>query len=108
MSTPPFLALGAPEIGEDEIREVEDCLRSGWLGTGPRVARFETDFAAYQGVAPNRVAAVNSCTAALHVAMVAASLPAGSEVITTPLTFCATVNAMLHARLTPILADGRR
>ena len=55
-----------------------------------------------EGVAANRVAAVNSCTAALHVAMVAASLPAGSEVITTPLTFCTTVNAILHAGLTPV------
>ncbi|GAA0714033.1 DegT/DnrJ/EryC1/StrS aminotransferase family protein [Dokdonella soli] len=101
----PFLVFGAPEIGADEIREVEDCLRSGWLGTGPRVAQFERDFATYAGVAANRVAALNSCTAALHVAMVAASLPPGSEVITTPLTFCATVNAILHAGLTPVLAD---
>lgn len=101
----PFLVFGSPQIGEEEIAEVEACLRSGWLGTGPRVARFESDFAAYEGVAPNRVAAVNSCTAALHVSMVAAALPAGSEVITTPLTFCATVNAILHAGLTTVLAD---
>ena len=101
----PFLVFGAPDIDEAEIREVEDCLRSGWLGTGPRVARFENDFAAYQGVVGNRVAAVNSCTAALHVSMVAADLDPGSEVITTPLTFCATVNAILHAGLTPVLAD---
>lgn len=105
MNNSPFLVFGAPEICEGEIREVEECLRSGWLGTGPRVARFERDFAAYAGAAASQVAAVNSCTAALHVAMVAASLPAGSEVITTPLTFCATVNAILHAGLTPVLAD---
>lgn len=102
---PPFLVFGAPLIGEEEIAEVEACLRSGWLGTGPRVARFERDFAAYQGVDAAQVAAVNSCTAALHVSMVAAELPPGSEVITTPLTFCATVNAILHAGLTPVLAD---
>ena len=101
----PFLIFGSPEIGEEEIAEVDACLRSGWLGTGPRVARFERDFAAYERVDANRVAAVNSCTAALHVSMVAADLEAGSEVITTPLTFCATVNAIMHAGLTPILAD---
>jgi len=100
-----FLVFGAPQIGEEEIAEVEACLRSGWLGTGPRVAKFENDFAAYEGVSSHRVAAVNSCTAAIHVSMVAANLPPGSEVITTPLTFCATVNAILHAGLTPVLAD---
>jgi dTDP-4-amino-4,6-dideoxygalactose transaminase len=102
---PPFLVFGAPAIGEEEIAEVEACLRSGWLGTGPRVARFEGDFAAYQGVSASRVAAVNSCTAALHVAMIAAGIEPGGEVITTPLTFCASVNAIIHARLTPVLAD---
>lgn len=101
----PFLVFGAPQIGEEEIAEVEACLRSGWIGTGPRVAQFERDFAGYEGVAATRIAAVNSCTAALHVSMVAAALPAGSEIITTPLTFCATVNAILHAGLTPVLAD---
>ncbi|MBD8524187.1 DegT/DnrJ/EryC1/StrS family aminotransferase [Pseudomarimonas arenosa] len=101
----PFLVFGAPLIGEEEILEVEQCLRSGWLGTGPRVARFEQDFAAYKGVAAPHVAAVNSCTAALHVSMVAAGLDPGAEVITTPLTFCATVNAIIHAGLTPVLAD---
>jgi dTDP-4-amino-4,6-dideoxygalactose transaminase len=102
---PPFLVFGAPRIEEAEIAEVEACLRSGWLGTGPRVAQFERDFAHWRGVLPSQVAAVNSCTAALHVSMVAANLEPGSEVITTPLTFCATVNAILHAGLTPVLAD---
>ena len=101
----PFLVFGAPQIDEAEIAEVEACLRSGWLGTGPRVARFEQDFAAFRKVAPAQAAAVNSCTAALHVSMLAAGLEAGAEVITTPLTFCATVNAILHAGLTPVLAD---
>jgi dTDP-4-amino-4,6-dideoxygalactose transaminase len=101
----PFLVFGAPLIGEEEIAEVEAVLRSGWLGTGPRVARFEQDFAAWRGAAPAQVAAVNSCTAALHVSMVAANLEPGSEVITTPLTFCATVNAILHSGLKPVLAD---
>ncbi|HET9047721.1 MAG TPA: DegT/DnrJ/EryC1/StrS family aminotransferase [Chiayiivirga sp.] len=101
----PFLVFGSPDIGEAEIAEVEACMRSGWLGTGPRVARFEADFSAYKGASVAQVAAVNSCTAALHVSMVAASLELGAEVITTPLTFCATVNAIIHAGLTPVLAD---
>ncbi|QKK02224.1 MAG: DegT/DnrJ/EryC1/StrS family aminotransferase [Pseudomonadota bacterium] len=100
-----FLIFGSPQIGEEEIAEVEACLRSGWLGTGPRVARFERDFAAYKGVSPQQAAAVNSCTAALQVSMIAADLDPGAEVITTPLTFCATVNSIIHAGLTPVLAD---
>jgi len=105
MDETPFLVFGAPAIGEEEIAEVEACLRSGWLGTGPRTKRFEADFAAYKGVPASLAAGVNSCTAALHVSMVAAGLEPGSEVITTPLTFCATVNAIIHAGLTPVLAD---
>lgn len=100
-----FLTFGSPAIGEEEIAEVEACMRSGWLGTGPRVAQFEKDFASYQSISDKQVAAVNSCTAALHVSMVAANIEPGSEVITTPLTFCATVNAIIHAGLTPVLAD---
>ncbi len=100
-----FLVFGSPAIGEEEIAEVEACMRSGWLGTGPRVAQFEKDFASYQSISDKQVAAVNSCTAALHVSMVAANIEPGSEVITTPLTFCATVNAIIHAGLTPVLAD---
>lgn len=103
--TEEFLVFGSPLIEEAEIDEVVDCLRSSWLGTGPKVARFETDFAAYKGTSPSRIAAVNSCTAALHVSMVAAGIEPGAEVITTPLTFCASVNAIIHAGLTPVLAD---
>lgn len=98
-----FLVFGAPRVEEAEIAEVVDCLRSGWLGTGPKVARFERDFAAYKGA--THAAAVNSCTAALHLSMVAADLQPGDEVITTPMTFCATVNAICHAGATPVLAD---
>lgn len=103
--TSDFITFGAPQIQEAEISEVEACLRSGWLGTGPRVAQFEKDFALYKGLAHTQAAALNSCTAALHVGMVAANLEPGSEVITTPLTFCATANAIIHAGLTPVLAD---
>ncbi|MDW8479047.1 MAG: DegT/DnrJ/EryC1/StrS family aminotransferase [Xanthomonadales bacterium] len=105
MTARPYIVFGAPLIGEEEIEEVVACLRSGWIGTGPRVQRFEAAFAAYKGVRPEQVAAVHSCTAALHVSLIAAGLRPGAEVITTPLTFCATVNAILHAGLTPVLAD---
>jgi dTDP-4-amino-4,6-dideoxygalactose transaminase len=99
------LIFGSPLIEQAEIDEVVACMQSAWLGTGPRVAQFERDFALYQGLRPTQIAAVNSCTAALHVSLVATGLKAGSEVITTPMTFCASVNAIIHAGLTPVLAD---
>jgi len=101
----PFLIFGSPLIEQPEIDEVVACMESAWLGTGPRVAQFERDFAAYQGLQSSQVAAVNSATAALHVSMVAEGLEPGAEVITTPMTFCASVNAIIHAGLTPVLAD---
>ena len=101
----PFIVFGAPQINQPEIDEVIETLQSGWLGTGPKVARFEKDFAAYKNIPSTHTAAVNSCTAALHVSMIAAGLKPGDEVITTPMTFCATVNSIIHARLTPVLAD---
>ena len=100
-----FLTFGAPDIQQAEIDEVVDSLRRGWPGTGPKVTRFEKDFAAYKGVPPERVVAVNSCTAALHLSLLAARVRPGDEVITTAMTFCATVNAILHAGATPVLAD---
>jgi dTDP-4-amino-4,6-dideoxygalactose transaminase len=101
----PFIIFGAPDIRDDEVAEVEDALRSGWLGTGPRVARFESDFANYKGVDGSQVAAVNSCTAGLHVSMIAAGLGPGDEVLTTAMTFCATANAIIHAGATPVPVD---
>jgi len=98
-----FLVFGSPAIEEDEIQEVIHSMKSGWLGTGPKVARFEEDFRRYK-VAPYAVA-VNSGTAALHLSLIAAGLRQGDEVITTPLTFCATINAIIHAGATPVLAD---
>ena len=98
-----FLVFGSPRIDEDEIEEVVSCLRSGWIGTGPRVAEFERRFAAYKGA--EHAVAVNSCTAALHLSILAAGIGHGDEVITTPLTFCASVNAIIHAGATPVLAD---
>lgn len=98
-----FLVFGSPAIEETEIDEVVASMRSGWLGTGPKVARFEKDFAKYKGA--SHVAAVNSCTAALHLSMLAAQLHPGDEVITSSLTFSATVNAIIHAGAVPVLAD---
>ena len=98
-----FLVFGAPLIEDAEIDEVVASLNSGWLGTGPKVARFEQEFAAYKGV-PHAVA-VSSCTAALHLSLLAAGIRSGDEVITTSLTFCATVNSIIHAGGTPVLAD---
>jgi dTDP-4-amino-4,6-dideoxygalactose transaminase len=101
----PFITFGAPDIRSDEIDEIVATLESGWIGTGPRVNRFEEEFSAYKSTPANHVAAVNSCTAALHVSMVAADLKPGDEVITTAMTFCATVNAIIHAGATPVIAD---
>lgn len=98
-----FLIFGAPAIEDAEIDEVVASMKSGWLGTGPKVAEFEQDFAKYKGI--KNSAAVNSCTAALHLSLLASGLKPGDEVITTPMTFCATVNAIIHARATPVLAD---
>jgi dTDP-4-amino-4,6-dideoxygalactose transaminase len=98
-----FLVFGSPRIEEGEIREVEAVMRSGWLGTGPRVAQFECEFRRYRGA--SHAVALNSCSAALHLSLLASGVGPGDEVITTPLTFCATVNAILHAGATPVLAD---
>ncbi len=81
-------------------------LRSGWLGTGPRVARFEEAFRAYTG-ARNAVA-VNSCTAAMHLALLAAGVGAGDEVIVPTLTFAATANVVVHTGATPVFVDVDR
>jgi len=98
-----FIVFGAPKIEQDEIDDVVRCLESGWIGTGPRVARFEEEFGLYKG--QRFAAAVSSCTAAMHLSVLAAGIGTGDEVITTPMTFCATVNAIVHAGGTPVLAD---
>jgi dTDP-4-amino-4,6-dideoxygalactose transaminase len=103
--TQPFITFGSPDIQQDEIDAVIATMQSCWLGTGPKVAQLEKDFARYKQVTSEQVAAVNSCTAALHVSLIAAGVGPGDEVITTPLTFCATVNAIIHAGATPVLAD---
>jgi dTDP-4-amino-4,6-dideoxygalactose transaminase len=98
-----FLVFGAPAIEDPEIQEVVASMKSGWLGTGPKVAHFEESFKAYKNA--NHAVAVSSCTAALHLSMLAAGLKPGDEVITTAMTFCATINAIIHAGATPVLVD---
>jgi dTDP-4-amino-4,6-dideoxygalactose transaminase len=92
-----------PVIGQAEIDEVIAALDSGWLSTGPRVRKFEDAFAAYVGAA--HAVALNSCTAALHLALLAFEIGQGDEVVTTPLTFCATANVVTHVGATPRFAD---
>ena len=101
-----FLVFGAPLIEEPEIEEVVDSMRRRWVGTGPKVRKFEEDFGAYKGT--KHAIALNSCTAALHLSMFAAGIGQGGEVITTPMTFCATINAIIHCGSTPVLADCDR
>jgi len=98
-----YLTFGSPALGEEEIAEVVDTLRSGWIGTGPKVAAFETAFADYVGA--EHAIAVSSCTAALHLSMLVFGIEPGDEIITTPMTFCATVNAIVHAGAIPVLVD---
>jgi len=99
-----FLVFGSPAIHEQDAEAVAAVVRSGWLGTGPFVSQFEKDFCQYKEGWGFPVA-VNSCTAALHLSMASTGLEPGSEVITTAMTFCATVNSIIHAGLTPVLAD---
>lgn len=98
-----FIVFGSPAIGEEEIQEVVDSIRSGWLSTGPRVARFEELFRRYVG-SPHAIA-LNSCTAGLHLLLVAAGVGPGDEVLTTPMTFAATANVILHVGARPVFAD---
>ena len=98
-----FLPFCPPSIGEEEISEVIDTLRSDWITTGPKVKQFEEDFAQFVH-APDALA-VNSGTAALHLALLALGIGAGDAVITTPLTFCSAVHVIEHVGATPVLCD---
>jgi dTDP-4-amino-4,6-dideoxygalactose transaminase len=101
-----FLVFGSPQICDEEKCEVLDSLETGWLGTGPKVAQFEREFCDYAQA--SHAVAVNSCTAALHLSLLAAGVGPGDEVITTALTFCATVNAVIHTGALPVLVDVDR
>jgi dTDP-4-amino-4,6-dideoxygalactose transaminase len=99
----PFLPFSQPDLGDAEIDEVVDTLRSGWLTNGPKCRAFEAAFRDQTGA--SQAVALSSCTAGLHLALLAAGIGRGDEVITTPLTFAATVTMVLHAGATPVLAD---
>jgi dTDP-4-amino-4,6-dideoxygalactose transaminase len=101
-----FLVFGSPLIEEPEIAEVVDCLRSGWVSTGPRVGKFEDMFRDYAGAKYAR--ALASCTAGLHLSMLVSGIKPGDEVITTPMTFAATANVITHVGAVPVFADVDR
>lgn len=99
----PYLVFGQPVLSDETIAEVVDTLRSGWIGPGPKVERFEELFAQYLGV--DHAVAVSSCTAALHLCLLAVAVGPGDEVITTPLTFPATSNTVTYTGATPVFVD---
>ena len=98
-----FLPYSLPFWDEGEIREIEDTIRSNWWSRGPKTAEFERRFAEYVGA--KHAIALNSCTAALHLALVAKGIGEGDEVITTSFTFCSTVNTIVHTGATPVFVD---
>jgi dTDP-4-amino-4,6-dideoxygalactose transaminase len=100
---PDFLPLSRPSIGDAEIAAVTSCLRSGWLTSGPRVTEFETAFAETVGAA--HAVAVSSGTAGLHLALLAAGIGAGDEVVTTPMTWAATGNMIMATGARPVFVD---
>jgi dTDP-4-amino-4,6-dideoxygalactose transaminase len=98
-----FLPFSPPLVGEEEIREVVDTLRSPWITTGPKTRRFEEELTAFLR-APGTLA-LNSCTAAMHTALAVLGIGPGDEVITTPMTFTATANVIEHVGARPVFAD---
>jgi UDP-4-amino-4,6-dideoxy-N-acetyl-beta-L-altrosamine transaminase len=103
MSNNPFLPFSLPLIENDEIEEVVDTLRSGWITTGPKTKKFEEEFQKYIGC--KHAVAVNSCTAALHLALEAIGLREGDEVITSPITFAATAEVIRYFNAKPVFVD---
>src|SRR3954449_10272901 len=102
---PAMLGFQPPAITEEEIAAVSETLRSGWLTTGPRTAELEARMRDY--LEAKHVLAVSSCTAALHLSLVALGVGPGDEVITTSITWPATANVIVHAGATPVFADIR-
>lgn len=98
-----FLAFSPPSNGEEEIAEVVEALRSGWITTGPRTARFEQEFA--EAVGAEAALGVSSGTDAMHVGLAALGIGEGDEVITTTMTFCSTAHVIEHVGATPVLVD---
>ena len=100
-----FLPFALPEIGEEEIRDVVECLRSGWVTTGPKTRQFEQAFAAYLGDGSEAIS-VNSATAGLHLALEALGVGPGDEVIVPTLTFTATAEVVRYLGADPVLVDA--
>jgi dTDP-4-amino-4,6-dideoxygalactose transaminase len=100
-----FLSFQPPAVGEEEVAAVAETIRSGWLGSGPRAAELERRFAEYVGA--KHVLSLSSGTAALHLSLLALGIGPGDEVITTPITWPATANVIVHAGSRPIFADVR-
>ena len=100
---PDWMAFCLPDISEAEVQADADVIRSGWWAKGPRTMEFQKKFAEYVGA--KHCIAVNSCTAALHLALLTQNIGPGDEVITTPLTFASTANTILHVGATPVFAD---
>src|SRR5215470_6019906 len=103
MTRESFLPFGAPVIGEEEIEEVVATLRSGWIGTGPKCWRFESQIAEF--VNAQHAITASSCTAALHLSLIAAGIKPGDEVIVPSMTFAATANVVEHVGATPRFVD---
>jgi dTDP-4-amino-4,6-dideoxygalactose transaminase len=101
-----FLSFQPPAIGEEELAAVAETLRSGWLTTGPNAAELERRFAEYCGA--RHAIALSSATAAMHLALVGLGVGPGDEVITTPITWPATANVVVHTGATPVFVDVRR
>ncbi|HEY5656408.1 MAG TPA: DegT/DnrJ/EryC1/StrS aminotransferase family protein, partial [Myxococcota bacterium] len=101
--TDELLPLSRPSIGEDEIRGVVEVLRPGWITSGPRVARFEADLGRYVGA--EHAISTTSCTAALHMALLAHDIGPGDEVVTSAMTWAATVNTIEMVGAKPVFAD---
>lgn len=105
MSHESFLPFALPEIGEDEIAEVVDTLRSGWVTTGPKAKRFESDFVSFLGDNSLEAISVNSATSGLHLALEALGVGVGDEVIVPTYTFTATAEVVRYLGATPIMVD---
>lgn len=101
-----FITFGSPSLGEEEIAEVVKCMKEGWIGTGPRAKKFETMFKNLKG--SKYAVAVNSCTAALHLSLMAIGIKANDEVILPTLTFASTANSIIHSGAIPVFVDCQK
>ncbi len=98
-----FINFGRPYIGNKENKFIQKVLNSKWIGTGPIVHKFEQNFSKYKK--SKFAISVNSCTAALHLSIMTLGLKKGDEIITTPMTFCSTINSILIAGCKPVITD---